>query len=157
MYPLFEKSLNSNMSGYQKSEIWKSLFKILRTLMNIEPSHIQRLFRNQNLIEILKYCLIRGGIGKNNTNSNLLTKNLIVEVIKIVRDFKTNSSNSELEGFYKRYLYDIILCVPFCNLKFTDTMRSNRKIYVFNEVAESIFKIFIEGNNKQLVKNEKLK
>ena len=62
LFPIFEKTMESNLSTFHKADIWKYLFKILRTLMNIEPTHVQRLFRNKNLIEIIKYCLIRGGL-----------------------------------------------------------------------------------------------
>lgn len=64
MYPLFEKSMSSNLLLLQKADIWIQLFKILRSLMNRDPSHIKRLFINRNLIGILKYCIIRAGISK---------------------------------------------------------------------------------------------
>ena len=54
-------------------------------MMNIEPAHIHRLYRNKNLIDILKYCLMRSSLDKQNL---LLTKDLLSEVIKIVHDIK---------------------------------------------------------------------
>ena len=67
-------------------------------MMNVEPAHICRLHRNKNLIDILKYCLIRGGL------KNIITKELLNDVIKILGDVKTNRFNLELEEFYRRYL-----------------------------------------------------
>ena len=111
MYPLFEKSLDSNMSKAQKSHVWKHLFRILRTLMNVEPSHVHRLYKNKNLIDILKYCLIRGG------QKGILTKELIQDVLKIFQDLqRNNTSKSELQEFYSRYLLDILLYDKFCAL-----------------------------------------
>jgi hypothetical protein len=141
MYPLFEKSWGSNLNIYQKSEIWKYLFKILRTMMNIEPAHIHRLFKNKNLIDILKYCLIRSGQPK----CNLLTKELLSEVMKIIHDIRENASKYELEGFYKRFLYDIILSEAFCSLKFSGNHRIERGNLVFTEVADSLHSIFMNA------------
>jgi len=84
LYPVFEKSLQSNLPPHQKAEIWKYLFKILRTFMNTDPSHVLRLYKNKFLIESLKSCVIRAGL------DNLLTKELLVEIITIVRDVHTN-------------------------------------------------------------------
>ncbi|CDW75265.1 beach domain-containing protein [Stylonychia lemnae] len=150
MYPLFEKSLQSNLSKFQKSDIWKNLFKILRTLMNVEPGHVSRLFRNKNLIEILKYCLIRGGL------QNILTRDLINYVIQLLSDIRTNDSNNELEGFYKRYLYDIILCPKFCFLNYTDSSRLRKEIKVFVEVADNLYAIFQDQYFKPSYKNSNI-
>lgn len=109
LYPIFEKSLSSNLKVSKKSEIWKWLFKILRTMMNIEPTHVFRLFRNKHLIEILKYCLIRGG------REHLISKGLLTEVINVLKDIHTNQYSDILEGFYKRFLFDILLSEQFCN------------------------------------------
>jgi hypothetical protein len=84
LYPVFEKSLQSNLPPHQKAEVWKYLFKILRTFMNTDPSHVLRLYKNKLLIESLKSCVIRAGL------KNLLTKDLLVEIITIVRDVHTN-------------------------------------------------------------------
>lgn len=62
LYPVFEKSLHSNLPPHQKADLWKLLFKILRTFMNTDPGHILRLYKNKHLIETLKSCVIRAGI-----------------------------------------------------------------------------------------------
>lgn len=83
--------------------------------MNVEPSHIHRLYRNKNLVDILKYCLIRGGLQR------ILTKELISDVLKIISDIRTNTSYIELADFYRRYLIDVLLCDKFCSMVFIDT------------------------------------
>jgi hypothetical protein len=62
LYPVFEKSLSSNLEQTQKADIWKHLFKVLRTFMNTDPGHVLRMYRNKHLIESLKSCIIRAGI-----------------------------------------------------------------------------------------------
>eukprot|EP00347_Sterkiella_histriomuscorum_P012473 403368442 len=155
MYPLFEKSLYSNMSSAQKSDIWKHLFRVLRTMMNVEPAHICRLHRNKNLIDILKYCLIRGGL------KNIITKELLNDVIKILGDVKTNRFNLELEEFYRRYLQDILLCDKLCSMEFIDKQQNNelaqsaiqhKQYYkVYEEIAINLSKMYLEQlSSKQL-------
>lgn len=75
--------------------------------------------------------MIRGGL------SHLLTRDLLVEIIKIAKDASTNIQNDKLEGFYKRYMYEIILSESFCNLTYDDNRR-NRRYKVFVEVTDSI-------------------
>jgi hypothetical protein len=114
-YPIFEKSLSSNMSLKQKADIWIQLFKILRTFMNVEPFHILRIFSNRNLIETLKYCIIRAGMIE-----KFFTRELLQRVFKIVRDLGTNKHYGVLEPFYKKFFYEIILNETICKQTFTD-------------------------------------
>jgi len=155
MYPLFEKSLSSNLESAQKSQIWIYLLKILRIMMNIEPGHIYRLYKNKNLISILKYCFMRAGHSK----PNLLTKDFLQQVMKIVNDIRENASNRDLEDFYKRFLYDIILSESFCALRFSKDSRlfdrgSNNLL--FSEVADRLYDSFTKAaNQKQLMAQKK--
>jgi hypothetical protein len=50
LYPIFEKTMQSNLSYFQKSEIWRHLFILLRSFIATEPSHILRMFRSKYLI-----------------------------------------------------------------------------------------------------------
>ena len=72
LYPIFERSMQSNLTLFQKADIWIYLFKVLRTFLNIEPLHILRLFKNKHLIESIRSCIIRGG-----QTYNLITKELL--------------------------------------------------------------------------------
>ena len=76
--------------------------------MNVEPSHIVRLYRNKFLIEILKYCLRRAG------KHNMITKELLSEVYSVVKDIKTNKNYKILRDFYKSFFNEIILNFDFC-------------------------------------------
>lgn len=44
MFPLLEKSLNSNLDGEHMSKLWRIIFKILRTLMNMDHNYVNQLF-----------------------------------------------------------------------------------------------------------------
>lgn len=111
-------------------------------MMNIEPSHVYRLYKNKNLISILKYCFMRAGLGK----PNLITKELLAQVMKIVNDIRENTSNRDLEDFYKRFLYDIILSESFCSLKFNQEQRLfERGNLVFSEVADRLLDTFTKA------------
>lgn len=106
--------------------------------MNIEPTHILRLFKNKQLIQTLKSCLIKGGM-----SYKLLTKDLINELLNIVRDANTNRQAEILEDFYKKYVFEILLDETFCDLHFID-VRKNRRNIIFEEVTECLTKMFAE-------------
>lgn len=138
MYPLFEKSMHSNLNFAQKSEIWRHIFRIMRTLMNIEPAHILRLHKNKQLISTLKSCLIKGGM-----SHKLLTKDLISELLNILRDSTYNQQAEYLADFYKKYAFEILLDETFCDLYFIDVQKNRRNI-IFEEVTECLSKMFAE-------------
>jgi hypothetical protein len=104
LYPVFEKSMRSNLTGYQISDLWKLLFKILRSFMQADPHSIVRLFKSNYLVESLKSCIIRGA-----NNESLLTKDLLQEILNVVKDVHTNRNYEVLEDFYKDYMLKVLL------------------------------------------------
>ncbi len=137
MYPVFEKSMRSNLTGYQISDIWKLLFKILRSFMQADPHQILRLFRSNYLIESLKSCIIRGA-----NNDSLLTKDLLQEILNVVRDVHTNKNYEILEDFYKEYMLKILLDEGFCDLTYVDKLKNFRRGKVFEEVVQNLVYLF---------------
>lgn len=87
----------------------------------------------------------------------LLTKDLINELLNIVRDANTNRQAEVLEDFYKKYVFEILLDDTFCDLYFID-LRKNRRNIIFEEVTECLSKMFTEEDaqrdrfNKSLTK-----
>jgi hypothetical protein len=146
LYPVFEKSLQSNLPAHQKSDLWKLLFKILRTFMNVDPSHVLRLYKYKHLIESLKGCIIRAG------NAQILTKDLLIEIISVVRDIHTNRQGELLEDFYRDYLLKLILDETICDLQQWDT-RSGRVAKVFEEVVESLVSFY---NEEQAIQERRI-
>jgi hypothetical protein len=137
LYPVFEKSMRSNLTGYQISDIWKLLFKILRSFMQADPHQILRLFRSNYLIESLKSCIIRGA-----NNDSLLTKDLLQEILNVVRDVHTNKNYEILEDFYKEYMLKILLDEGFCDLTYVDKLKNFRRGKVFEEVVQNLVYLF---------------
>lgn len=79
--------------------------------MNTDPGHVLRLYKNKHLIESLKSCIIRAGINQ------LLTKDLLFEIISVVRDIHTNRQADLLDDFYRDYLLRLILDETVCDLQ----------------------------------------
>jgi hypothetical protein len=129
MYPVFDKSLNSNLEADDKSAIWKQMFRILRTLMNVEPSHINRLYKGRNLLDILRYCLRKAG------KHEIITKELLNEIYNIVKDIKFNNRYDTLKDFYRQYFNEIILNFDLCMSKCKDT-KKKRSTLVLNELID---------------------
>ena len=68
---------------------------------------------------------------------NLITKDLLIEIINVAKDANKNRASEELEEFYRRYVFEIVLNETFCDLTFID--RSiNRRAKIFEEVAENL-------------------
>ena len=146
LYPLFERSMQSNLSSRQKAEIWYLLFKILRTFLIIEPSHVLRLYKNKHLLSTIRSCLIRAG-----THSHqLLTKNMLSEVLLIAKEACTyaRSQQGELDEFYRRFVFDVILDEAFCDLSYVDAGRKRRG-KIFEEVAECLYSMYNEEEEKR--------
>jgi hypothetical protein len=139
LYPVFEKSMQSNLTGYQISDIWKLLFKLLRSFMQADPHQIKRLHKSKHLIESLKSCIIRGC--KNGLN--ILTKDLLLEILNVVRDVHTNKYYEVLEDFYRDYMLKIILDETFCDMTLIDRVR-NRKGKVLEDVVENLVSLYNE-------------
>lgn len=131
LYPIFEKSLHSNLSSQNKADIWKHLFKVLRTFLNTDAAHVIRIFKNKHLIESLKSCIIRAG------KANLITRDLLVEIINVARDVHSNPLGDVLEEFYKEYVMKIILDDTICDLNYVDRGKQ-RYGKVFEEVVENM-------------------
>ena len=142
LYPVFEKSMRSNLSGFQISDLWKLLFKILRSFMQADPHQILRLFKSNYLVESLKSCIIRGA-----SNDSLLTNDLLQEILNVVRDVHTNKNFEILEEFYKEYMLKILLDDSFCDLTFVDKHKSYRRIRVFEEVVQNIVSLYNEEDS----------
>jgi hypothetical protein len=103
MYPVFEKSLNSNLGPIEIASIWKTLFKILRNLLNVESAHVDGLFRNRYLVDILKLNLVKAG------KRGIITRDLLSELFSILLDMNFNKTSSSLYPFYRNFFYEIIL------------------------------------------------
>jgi hypothetical protein len=133
LYPIFDKSMRSNLSLVQKADIWKHLFMILKTLMNVEPSHVNRLFKGKYLLQTLRSCIMRWGL-----TQQYITKDLLDEVLKIAKDSSANKTGESILNFQKRFVFDILLNESICELTFVDYTR-NRKGLLFEEVSETIY------------------
>ena len=137
MFPLFEKSLKSNLEALDISMIWRQIFKILRILMNVESDHIIRIYRSKYLIEILKYCL------RNGAQNEILTKDLVNEILNIVKDVKVNKRCEILLPFYRSYFHEIVLNYDFCVQKCLDVKKKKHTL-VISEVVEFLYSILQE-------------
>ena len=136
LYPIFDKSMRSNLSVAQKADIWRHLFIILRTLMNVEPHHVLRLFKGKYLLQTVRSCLIRWGISQ-----HMLTRSLLNEVLNIARDANDNKQGEVIEEFYRRFVFDIMLDESFCDLSYLDT-ETNRRGLIFEEISETVYQMF---------------
>ena len=105
--------------------------------MNVEPSHVLRLYKSKFLIQSIRSCLIRGGL-----SHQLITKDLLDEVFRIAKDANTNKQSEVLEEFYRKYVFDVILNETFCDLTFFD-LKLNRRAPVFEEVAETLYQMYL--------------
>ena len=72
--------------------------------MQADPHSIVRLFKSNYLVESLKSCIIRGA-----NNESLLTKDLLQEILNVVKDVHTNRNYEVLEDFYKDYMLKVLL------------------------------------------------
>ena len=112
--------------------------------MNVEPAHIHRLYKNKNLINILKYCLIRGGM------KGIISRELIQDVLKILQDMLLNQHfKTELLEFYQRYLLDLLLCEKFNSFPIKDHQSNQsedrvgvREGIVYEDVADALFSLY---------------
>jgi hypothetical protein len=129
----------SNLSGYQISDLWKLQFKLLRSFMQADPYQVKRLHKSKHLIESLKSCIIRGS----KHGLNILTKDLLLEILNVVRDVHTNKYHEVLEDFYRDYMLKIILDETFCDMIVIDRIR-NRRGKVFEDVVENLVALYNE-------------
>jgi hypothetical protein len=63
-----------------------------------------RLFKHKHLVEGLRSCIVRGGGGQ-----NILTKELLSEIIHIAKSFHNNNNAEMLEDFYQKYVFEVLL------------------------------------------------
>lgn len=80
MYPVFSKTLDSNLNYEQVSDILCLLFKILKALMNVDYQHINSLYQNKFLIEILKLFIFEAG------DRDVIRANLLENIMFIIQD-----------------------------------------------------------------------
>lgn len=128
--------MRSNLSGGQKADIWRHLFIILRTFMNVEPHHVLRLFKFKYLLQTVRSCLIRWGISQ-----HTLTRDLLNEVLNIARDANENKQGDVIEEFYRRFVFDVMLDDTFCDLSYIDPT-TNRRRLIFEEIADTVYQMF---------------
>ncbi len=69
-----------------------------------------RIYKNKNLIESLKSCIIRAGL------NNILTRELLADIVNVAKDVHTNPQGDILEEFYKEYVLKIVLDDTICDL-----------------------------------------
>lgn len=83
MYPLVESIVKSNLTSSMGVNapglLLKWVFIILNTYLECEPAHIKDLFETKNLIQVLRYVLLR--IGK----YKMISQDLLAEVTNVVR------------------------------------------------------------------------
>lgn len=82
MYPLIEKVIKSNLAELGRGKpavILSQIFRILGSLLDQEPTHIEVQMRKRNLISLLRYSILRTG------KYQMVTQELLVDVKNIVK------------------------------------------------------------------------
>ena len=82
MYPLIDKVIKSNLLEISRGKpavILSQVFRILSSLLDQEPTHIEVHFRKRNLINLLRYCILR--LGK----YQMITQELLIDIKNIVK------------------------------------------------------------------------
>ena len=82
MYPLIDKVIKSNLLEIGRGKpavILSQVFRILSSLLDQEPTHIEVHFRKRNLINLLRYCILR--LGK----YQMITQELLIDIKNIVK------------------------------------------------------------------------
>jgi hypothetical protein len=90
----------------------------------------------------LKSCIVRAGLAQ------IITKELLVEIISIVRDVHRNRHAEILEDFYRDFLLKVVLDETICDLPQWDT-RSGRVSKVFEEVVDNLVSLYNEEESIQ--------
>jgi hypothetical protein len=93
-------------------------------------------------LETLKSCIVRAGLAQ------IITKELLVEIISIVRDVHQNRHAEILEDFYRDFLLKVVLDETICDLPQWDT-RSGRVSKVFEEVVDNLVSLYNEEESIQ--------
>ena len=83
MAPIIYKVLKSNLRdlGEDKAgRIFSYVFRVLSSLINLEPAHVETLMRSRNLINMLKYGIYKIGV------SGMITADFLTDLKNIVRN-----------------------------------------------------------------------
>jgi hypothetical protein len=89
--------------------------------MHIDDQHIISLFKQRNLLDILKYNILK--IAK----KGKITKDLLAEILNILRDISNNKNYENLKEFYEDYFCEIILAYEFSCHYICEIDHVNRK------------------------------
>ena len=138
MAPIIHKVLRSNLKdlGEEKpGKIFSYVFRVLASLINLEPAHVETLTRGRNLINMLKYGIYKMGASSMIT-ADFLTdlKNIVRNNICVLLEVRPGSPPYPLikncseeiqahQGFYedflRQFLHEILLNPSILQLKCT--------------------------------------